>query len=68
MQMQIIDVGGMSCDHCVETVTKALNAFPGVHNVQVSLAQGNVSFDFEEDRVELEAVQKAITEAGFDVK
>ncbi|QPJ66837.1 MAG: heavy-metal-associated domain-containing protein [Candidatus Nitrohelix vancouverensis] len=66
--MQIIDVDGMTCGHCVETVTKALSKLSGVHNVQVSLEQGNVSFDFEEDKVEMETVRSAITEVGFEVK
>jgi copper chaperone len=43
--MPEIMVRGMSCAHCVAAMTKAMSSLPGVHNVQVDLASGRVSYD-----------------------
>lgn len=64
--MAEIIVKGMSCNHCVAAVTKALESLPGVSDVRVDLASGRVTFSstqevFEEDLV------RAITAAGFEL-
>jgi len=33
-------VDGMSCEHCVQAVKKALEGVPGVRSARVSLEQG----------------------------
>ena len=38
--MPEIKVKGMSCEHCVAAVTKAVAGLPGVSNVEVDLASG----------------------------
>lgn len=34
-----LSITGMTCDHCVNAVTGALNSVPGVQDVVVSLAE-----------------------------
>ena len=46
--MPAITVKGMSCNHCRMSVTKALEALPGVSNVNVDLLSGKASFDAAE--------------------
>lgn len=67
MTSKIIDVEGMSCDHCKMAVTKAVNALEGVSTVEVSLENKTVSVDFEEDRLPLDAIKQAIEGQGYDV-
>jgi len=62
----IIKVKGMSCQHCVMSVTKALNQLDGIKNVQIDLAKGEVRFDNTKS-VTSDQIQKAITDAGYDV-
>jgi len=38
MNTQRIRISGMTCQHCVLAVTRALQAVPGVQSVQVTLA------------------------------
>jgi len=64
--MKTIEVKGMSCQHCVMSVTKALNAVPNIKDVQVDLSAGKATF-VEVAPVDLAAVKKAITDAGFEV-
>lgn len=64
--MKTIEVKGMSCQHCVMSVTKALSAVPNVKDVQVDLGAGKASFN-ESAVVDLAAVKQAIVDAGFEV-
>jgi copper ion binding protein len=61
-----IKVKGMSCQHCVMSVTKALNQLEGIKNVQVDLAKGEVRFDNTKE-VASQRIEKAIEDAGYEV-
>jgi copper chaperone len=62
----IIKVMGMSCQHCVMSVTKALNQLGGIQNIQVDLAKGEVRFDNTKE-VASNRIEKAIKDAGYEV-
>ncbi len=57
-----LKVDGMNCGHCVQRVTKALEALPLVDRVQVDLDAGEVTIEGGPDE---QAVRSAITEAGY---
>jgi copper chaperone len=61
-----IKVKGMSCQHCVMSVTKALGQLDGVKDVQVDLAKGEVHFDNTKE-VASNRIEKAISDAGYEV-
>jgi copper chaperone len=61
-----LKVKGMSCQHCVMSVTKALSQLDGVKNVQVDLAKGEVRFDNTKE-IALSRIEKAISDAGYEV-
>ena len=62
----VLKVKGMSCQHCVMSVTKALTQLDGIKNVQVDLAKGEVRFDNTKE-VPSNRIEKAITNAGYEV-
>lgn len=64
--MKTITVEGMSCQHCVMAVTKALNGIEGITDVKVDLASGRVTFE-ETKAVAQETIATAIKKAGYDV-
>jgi copper chaperone len=68
MKNQVINVNGMSCDHCVQTITKALMEINGVAGVQVDLEKKVVGVDFEENQTDLKIISNKITEVGFEVE
>lgn len=43
MSHQIVNLTGLTCEGCVETVTEALTGLPGVQGVEIDLRQGQVS-------------------------
>ncbi len=63
---ETVKVKGMSCNHCVMSVTKALTKLDGIQNVQVDLQKGEVRFD-NRKAVALDKIEKAITDAGYEV-
>jgi len=60
-----IPVYGMSCEHCVRRVTRALEKLPGVLNVQVSLAESRALVDLDRTRVGIDDLNQAIEAAGY---
>src|SRR4030042_3404117 len=62
----ILKVKGMSCQHCVTSVTKALTQLEGIRNVQVDLAKGEVRFDNTRSMTS-DQIQKVIEDAGYQV-
>ncbi|MBP9020637.1 MAG: heavy-metal-associated domain-containing protein [Syntrophobacterales bacterium] len=62
--MRTVKVEGMSCQHCVRAVTKALEAIPGVTDVKVDLARGEASFE-EEQPVDEQTLRERLRKAGY---
>ncbi len=54
-------VSGMTCQHCVASVTEEVNELPGVSGVDVDLATGRLQVVGD---VTAEQVQAAVAEAG----
>lgn len=64
--MRTIKVKGMSCQHCVKAVTKALSELEGVADVKVDLMAGEVSFE-ESNPVVDDVLREAVKKAGFEL-
>ena len=62
----VLKVKGMSCQHCVMSITKALSQLDGIKNVQVDLAKGEVRFENTKE-VAPNWIEKAIMDAGYEV-
>ena len=61
----ILKVKGMSCQHCVMSVTKALNQLEGIRDVQVDLEKGEVRFD-NTKQVASDRIEDVIIGAGYE--
>ena len=62
-----LKIGGMSCQHCVKTVTDALTELPGVRRAKVSLRKNEAVVHFDASRVTLANLTEAITTVGVKV-
>lgn len=60
-----VSVYGMTCEHCVSRVSKALEKVPGMENVHVSLQDSQANFNYDPDQVKEEDIREAIEEAGY---
>jgi len=59
-------VSGMTCGHCVGSVSSQIRALPGVTDVAVDLASGAVTV-VSDAAVPVEAVRAAVVEAGYQL-
>jgi len=67
MQIEHLTVSGMSCGGCVSRVTEALQALPGVGNVEVALSTGKVDVSYDERLTRPAQMTSAIEKAGYSV-
>ena len=59
-------VVGMTCGHCVNSVTEEVTQVPGVTAVDVDLASGGLTVT-SHSTIDDSAVQAAVEEAGYQV-
>ncbi|MGY1948717.1 heavy-metal-associated domain-containing protein [Nocardia asiatica] len=64
MSITTVTVSGMTCSHCVSSVSEEIGAITGVTSVDVDLASGRVTID-SEGPVERDAIAAAVDEAGY---
>ena len=64
--MKGVKIKGMSCQHCVMAVTKALNALEGIKDVKVDLKSGIATYE-EVKPVDPQKIAAAIKKAGYEV-
>jgi len=64
--MTTVNIKGMSCNHCVMSVTEALNEIDGVKDIKVNLAKGEATFD-EAMPVDMNTIREKIKKAGYEV-
>lgn len=58
-------IQGMSCNHCVMRVQKALAEVPGVQQATVTLDPGQARIDYDENTATAEAMAAAVKQAGY---
>lgn len=64
--MKTIKIEGMSCQHCVMAVKKALEGIDDLQNVEVDLNKGEARFD-EKKPVNPAVIKERIEKAGYKV-
>jgi len=69
MSTVVVDVQGMTCQHCVKAVTSELESIEGVTGVSIALEpEGTSQVTVEaESNVSADALKDAIAEAGYDM-
>ncbi|KKC05801.1 heavy-metal-associated domain-containing protein [Mycobacterium nebraskense] len=66
MSTVTVTVDGMSCDHCASSVREELGHIPGVKEVDVDLASGQVCI-VSDYPVDTAAIEHAVDEAGYQL-
>ena len=65
--MTTVKVKGMTCQHCVMAVKKALGYLDGVKNIDVDLNKGEVQFENPKG-IPGDKIREAIETAGYQVE
>ncbi|MEV6907267.1 heavy metal-associated domain-containing protein [Amycolatopsis sp. NPDC051071] len=66
MAETVYTVEGMTCGHCVSSVTEEVSGIAGVRKVDVDLPTGKVTVTSDEP-VPADKVREAVTEAGYQL-
>ena len=66
MSSSTYTVTGMTCEHCVASVTEEVSEIDGVTGVEVDLASGGVTVTSDQP-VSDTAVKDAVEEAGYQL-
>jgi copper chaperone len=61
-----LTIEGMSCQHCVMRVKKAVEQVAGVSRAEVTVGAASITYD--ESRTKKEVLEKAVEEAGYKIK
>lgn len=62
---QKLNITGMTCNHCVMSVEKALTAVPGVENVTVNLEEKNAAVVYDADATSPDQMIAALDETNY---
>jgi len=68
MQTEHLIVTGMTCGGCVNSLTRALKTLAGVTDVNVSLASGSTSVQYDENLTSPDQLRSAVENAGFGIE
>jgi len=66
MSLSVITVTGMTCEHCENAVRAEISVIPGVSQVDVDVASGEVKI-LAEPAPELADLRAAVEEAGYQL-
>ncbi len=67
MAKTTLKIQGMTCNHCVMRVAKAIKAVPGVQDAQVDLQKGEAAVTYDDAKVAKDKLSFAVVEAGYRV-
>lgn len=69
MSTTTVNISGMTCGHCIASVTEELSSLEGVQNIDVALNKGGISTATITASQELdpEQVNEGVAEAGYQV-
>ena len=65
MAKERFDISGMTCSACSRRVHKAVEALPGVSEVNVNLLKNSLSVDFDEGALSDRDIVAAVEKAGY---
>lgn len=66
LQTEVIAAKTMKCGMCEENVKKAVYGVEGVKSVEVDLKELRVTVKFAAAQTNLQTIERAITDAGYD--
>lgn len=63
-----LSIGGMTCEHCVMSVTKGINDLQGIAEVKVTLDDSTAIVKYDASVVNIKDIEAAVGKRGYRVK
>jgi len=67
METKVLKVKGMSCSHCINSITMAVKALPGIGDLNVNLKTGKVTLEYDPEQSPLDKIKFEIEKQGYGV-
>ena len=67
-EISILNVEGMSCSHCENSIKKSVGALNGVEKVMVDLKLKKVTVEYDFEKVNIQTIKDTIEDQGYEVK
>ena len=68
MATVVLNVPDISCEHCQNTITKALTPVGGVRGVNVDIPSKQVTVDYDEAVVDVDRMKAILEEEDYPVE
>ncbi len=66
MKKVLLKIGGMTCSACSSGLEKFLNKQDGIESASVNLVMNNANIQYDEEKLNLEQIEKFVEKAGFE--
>jgi copper chaperone len=67
MNTLILNVTGMSCMGCVNSVKNLVENLPGIQTIAIDLASGKVEVQYDQAQVDTSSIRAAIEDGGYGI-
>lgn len=61
-----IKIAGMSCNHCAQSIEKALQQAKGVNTARVELSEEKAYIDYDPSEIKAEELLQIIKDSGYE--
>jgi copper chaperone len=68
MSQATLEAPDISCDHCIQTIERAVNKLPGARFLSGNPEGKIVTVEFDPSTVSLETIEAALEDEGYPVK
>ena len=68
MEKMTLNVKGMSCGHCINSIEGNVGKLSGVTTVKVNLDSRTVCVEFDPNEVSIDKIKETIDDQGYDVQ
>jgi len=63
-----VNISGMHCEMCVASIEKGISGLEGVESVLVSLNDSTAVVSFDNQKVSVSDIEKAVEKRGYTIK
>ena len=67
MTQKSLKVEGITCQHCVQTISNSLKDRTGIARVEVNIDKKEVKVEYNEEKIKLIEISREIVALGFDI-
>lgn len=63
-----LGISGMTCEHCVASVTKGIDELDGIESVAVTLSDSTAVVKYNAAALDIDDIKKAVEKRGYTVR